>query len=195
MNKLAKQRADRIAALRAEFGKLDDAALLKAAQDAGAKLEGDETRDELEFATAEATVVEEEQAAADAERQRKDDEARAEREAFYKTPAGRKQRAQDEKDASERAIRRVHSSFIKALPSEARSTGACVVNPDAPEAGSHPVADGNYRVAGSDWVMSFKDKKWSGAYRAHALSDPDWTEIPDAPGGAVGAPAPKSTAE
>lgn len=184
MDKAALNRANRIAALRADLGKLDAKQLGEAAQDAGADLVGDETREEIEFATAEAMVnakdAEDARLAAEAAAAK----AKAEREAFYQTKEGKKQRAIDEAAARDDAVRKVNAAFISGLPHDARMLGSHVV-PES-RSGSHPVPDGRYRVLGSFWVMSFKDGKWIGADQGHARAEPDWIEIPDVPGGLVG---------
>lgn len=190
MDKTELKRANRIAEHRAALGKLSNDDLKKAATETGAKLEGDETREEIEFATALAAVEIEEAAAAKDAKDRLAAEDKTKREAFYATKEGKKQRAADEADARDRAIRGVHSAFIKALPNEARSSGSYDIKPDAPEAGQYPVADGSYRVSGSAWIVHFKDGKWAGANLAHARAAPDWTEIPDAPGNPVSAASP-----
>lgn len=186
MDKKAIQRDMRLSAVRLELGKLNDADLKQRAADLGIGLEGDETREEIEFMLAGATVAKEEADAAAEEQRQRDEAERAEREAFYKTPAGKKQKAIDEQNARDNAVRAVHANFIRALPNAARSSGSFDVAPDSPDAGKHPVPDGRYRVAGSDWIVEFKGGKWSSANRAHAHSAPDWTEIADTPGGQVG---------
>lgn len=191
MDRTAFQRHDRIAEYRGILSKMDAKELMRAARESKVEFVGDETRDEMEFAIAEATVN-----AEDAETARKAQEeaaakAKEEREAFYRTKEGRAQRAIDERDARDNAVRQVNHNFIRALPHSARMNGTHQPDRNAPSA-DHPVPDGRYRVSGSLWVMTFKDGKWTSADMAHSRGQPDWSEIPDVAGAKVSAkPDPK----
>jgi hypothetical protein len=192
MDKDAMKRADRLNDLRAELAKLDDKDLLNAAIDLNVSIDPTDTRDEREFAIASARIAADEQAAAAAAEAAAKEKEQAAREAFYKTKEGRAQRAKDEAQARDRAVRAVNAGFIRAVPRPALSAGAHAVDPDSAEGrAEYPVPDGGYRVVGSDWVMQFKGGRWVAADLAHARGAPDWREIPDSEGNPVGA---KSTA-
>lgn len=187
MDKSAMRRADRVAEFRDILSKMDPDQLKRAVAETNVQLAGDESREEIEFAVADAAATAEEVEEARLAAERLAAEEKAKREEFYQTKEGRKQRAIDERAARDTAIRSVHAGFIRALPSSARMQGTHQVAPDSIAAGDHPVPDGRYRVLGSDWVMSFKDGKWASADMAHARSAPDWIDIPDAAGNTAGA--------
>lgn len=190
MDKPAMARANRVGELRALAAKMTPEQLADEAKVAGLKFIGDETREEMEFEVAEAVVVTEEKAAAQAIADKAVAEQRAEREAFYQTKEGKKQRAIDERDARDHAVRKVNAGFCSALPSSARMQGTHQPHPDADGGVVWPVPDGRYRVSGSQWVMSFRDGKWTSADQAHNRTEPDWLDIPDHAGGHVSAKSP-----
>lgn len=195
MDKNALQRHDRIAEYRAILSKMDAEQLKRVVGEAKVALEGDETREEIEFAVAEATVAMEEAEAARDAAAKIAAEEKAKREQFYQTKEGKKQRAIDEAAARDNAVRRVNHGFISALPPSARMQGAHQPDP-ASASPDHPVPDGRYRVSGSHWVMTFAGGKWSSADMAHARGEPDWIEVPDVAGGSVGArPSPGANFE
>lgn len=190
MVKIAMHRANRVAELRKLAAEMTPKQLSEEAKALGVKFIGDETREEMEFELADAMVAAEEKAVADADAANAAAEAKAKREAHYKTPEGKKQRAIDERDARDNAVRKVNAGFCSALPTSARMQGTYQPDPDGSGASDHPVPDGRYRVSGSHWVLSFKDSKWISADMAHNRSEPDWVEISDMPGGAVSAKSP-----
>jgi hypothetical protein len=191
MDKTAFARAERINQRRASFATYTTEYLLRGAKELGVDLVGDETREEIEFAVAEADVNGEDAALAAEASEKAAAEAREKREAYYQTKEGKRQRAIDERDARDHAVRKVNAGFCSALPTSARMQGTYQPDP-AGTGGDHPVPDGRYRVSGSHWVLSFKDNKWTSADMAHARTEPDWIEIADTPGGAVSAKSPAS---
>lgn len=186
MDKSALQRHERINARRASIASYKTEVLLRGAKELGVALEGDETREEIEFAVAEADINAEDAQIAKEAADEAAAKVKAEREAFYQTKEGKKQRAIDEAEARDNAVRRVNHGFISALPPSARMRGSFQPDPNAPSA-DHPVPDGRYRVSGSGWIMTFKDGKWTSADMAHSRVQPDWSEIPDVAGGKVSA--------
>lgn len=193
MDKMAMTRANRMSELRALAAKMTRAQLDNEASVLGLKFIGDETREEQEFEVAEASVAAEEKAAAAAAAAKVAADEKGRREAFYNTKEGRAQRRIDELSARDDAIRKVNAGFVRSLPHSARMQGTH--QPD--DTGVvFPVPDGRYRVSGSGWVMTFAGSKWTSADAAHARSAPDWTEIPDVPGGKVSAkPNPKASGD
>lgn len=151
-----------------------------AAAEIGVVFLPDDTREEKNAKVVADVLQKQAVAVADAEALAAKEKAEAERLAFFSTKEGKKHRkAMEDRDRND-AVRRVHASFIQALPGSARSQGFFEVPEDHPEAGSDlPVPSGGYRVAGSDWVMRFKGGRWVSADRAHARAAPDWVDIPD----------------
>lgn len=163
----------------ADISKMPLEALRSGAVDLGIGLPADGTREEWETLFVDTILGRR----AAAEKAAQDDLARqAERDRldeFYKTKEGKKHKRAVDDRARNDAVRAVHFDFASALPSQARSTGAFDVPEDHATAVQPAVPSGAYRVLGADWVHRFKDGRWVSSSRSHALSRPDWTDIPN----------------
>lgn len=80
------------------------------------------------------------------------------------------------------AVQKVWAQFARAIPFAAHSKGVHEVEPGKREDGEdHGVPDGNYRVVGADWLLTFEGGRFVGAANAVDVKPEDYREVPQAP--------------
>jgi hypothetical protein len=75
-------------------------------------------------------------------------------------------REDDNRDDTAKIVRQLNALFCRDIPQDARSGSFKPGKDDALFGGEYDVADGKYRVAGSDWVFEIRKKKLAGAVQA-----------------------------
>lgn len=153
---------EQIAALRATLAAMSDAELRKFAEGHSVDAGGATSRDEVEAAIETATV------------------RRAEEAAKGKPPkqpvksggnAKRGQRAIGDPltDEQVEAVQKVWIWWSRNIPLSAHSSGVWQIDADSrKDAKDHGVPNGDYRVIGADWIMSFRGGRFVEAVRAAA---------------------------
>lgn len=80
------------------------------------------------------------------------------------------------------AVQKVWAQFARSIPFAAHSKGVHEVEPEKREDGEdHGVPDGNYRVVGADWLLTFEGGRFVGAANAVNVKPEDYREVPQAP--------------
>lgn len=153
---------EQLAKLRYTFAAMSDAELRKAAEDIGVDVSAASSREEVEAALEVVAV------------------RRAEEAAKAKPPkqpvksggnAKRGQRAIGDPLTDEQieAVQKVWTWWSRNIPLSAHSSGVWQIEAGArKEAKDHGVPNGDYRVIGADWIMSFRGGRFVEAVRAAA---------------------------
>ncbi|WP_445493205.1 hypothetical protein [Rhodopseudomonas sp. RCAM05734] len=146
--------------LREQLAKLDDAGLRKYAEEAHVDISGATTRDDVE-ALIEREAVRKAEAAAAAKSPRQPVKAGG------RAKTGRRAMGEDLTDEHISAVQKVWAWWSRNVPQTAMSQGAWTLDRDArKEATDHGVPDGDYRVLGADWILTFAGGRFIEAIKA-----------------------------
>lgn len=75
-------------------------------------------------------------------------------------------REDDSRDDAAKTVRQLNALFCRDIPQDARSGSFKPGKDDALFGGEYEVANGKYRVAGSDWVFEIRNRKLVNAVQA-----------------------------